>query len=1502
MKYGLENVLKENRSALMAFLLFFELATLGSRAAALELVPNNPRYVFHQIDTDVDLSTRVISALAQDRDGFIWIGTLDGLFRFDGVNAQVFGEKDGLPSDYIEQLIVDNHGSIWVSTHGGIARFDGLKFVELKTGLDKEFFARKVTIPQRLTIDTRGKLYIATPNGLMQFDTNQRIKERIWTTRDGLPANEVNAVHAAADGTIWFAAGKRAGVLNPVTGRVNVLSSSQGVPVDDIFAILSNPEGRVWIRTMHNLLRREPGSRRFVYDDKGLPSRISDWVSLALDRKGNILVPTSLGLFYKLKDEWRRISENQGLVSHWVDIAFEDREGSLWIGATGAGLVRWAGRRSWAGWTTAEGLPNNGVWEVIRDNRDRLWLGTNDGVGIWDPTRHVWEIRRDSDGIVGKLIRNLASSSDGSVWALSPNNGITRFDPDTLAPKPFPLPSSYPEPLSMTQAPGGRIWISGIGWMLVVRIAEEGTVFEKIEVPEEISDNLRTIEIAPDGVAWTSGPKGISRFDGNSWRTFTSKDGLKFDFVDELAPLSGDEVWLSYHEQEGISQLLIEGKKICVRHIGKADGLPTDSIWMVARDGLDNIWAGGNAGVARISRDGSIRVFNRDDGLIWNDVSGNALLVEPDGSVFIGTSKGLAYYNPTGDESSTGPPNVVITSATLGDRQFLDLPGPEVEHDDGTFVVKFSGLTFRKTSDVRFHYRLVGLEEEFVETKKREVRYPSLRAGSYLFEVQCRSAAGILSEKAATFSFTVLSPWWETMWARTLAALMLLGIGASFYYIRVRQILKAKKRLEEIVQERTKTVVDQKEEIQNQAKELVTVNVRLRELDKTKSRFFANISHELRTPLTLILAPVEGMLSGELGEMAKEQLDHVRGIKRSALNLLKHINDLLDLSRLEDARLRINLFPFDLKSHLERILDFARPLAERKQIELFLDREEELVFEADEAKLERVFVNLISNALKFTDTGGQISVRVNKSNESVKITVTDTGIGIAKEDLKTIFDRFGQVDQSKVRQFGGSGIGLSLAKELVELHRGQLTVTSEPGQGSTFTVEIPNELKEIIPDNLIERRVEQENVPIRRRDQDKGISEWTNELLTSPEYRFMGINKVVEQQLAPNPQTVDLKSARLLVADDNPEILGYLQMSLENRYDIWTAQDGKEAWELLLAHRHDLVIADVMMPEMNGLELTHRIKKDPRTQDTPVILLTARDAAEHRVEGHAVGADQYVTKPFNPSELYAAIKSLLASRTRRIEVGARRRSTSLETLLGGMAHEMHNACHQVQNSQTAIYAIAKKLLKANTESKPESTGEIAGRLNQMEGICQRALERISKVVRSLEHYTRNQMQMPWKTIDLDDLVTTEVQLLTTAEEKGVTIKLSLESKAAVRGPKEEIRQMVLNLVENAIQAVEPGGLVEINTESHSGKARFSVSDNGCGIPADKKDQVFDPFFTTKDPGKGMGLGLALCKRTITDLGGEIEVRSKEGVGTQMLVSLPASSFGSTKPPPYPFFK
>ncbi|MBN2495470.1 MAG: response regulator [Deltaproteobacteria bacterium] len=702
-----------------------------------------------------------------------------------------------------------------------------------------------------------------------------------------------------------------------------------------------------------------------------------------------------------------------------------------------------------------------------------------------------------------------------------------------------------------------------------------------------------------------------------------------------------------------------------------------------------------------------------------------------------------------------------------------------------------------------------------------------------------------------------------------LGAAAAIGLTNAMLFERVdhqrRDLEDMTDHLEERVEERTREL--------NTANEMLRdAYIKLRELDRLKSQLFANINHELRTPLSLILAPLDSMLDGDLGHFDELQMRHLRSMHRNSLRLHRMIDDLLDLSRLEESRLELKKRPVNLAGIVGRMVDTARSMAERKGISIALDRQAEPEVEADEEKIEKVIVNLLSNALKFTLPGGEVRLVVCAQDGEACVEVRDNGIGIPASELESIFDRFHQVDGGTNRSFRGSGLGLALARELAEMHGGRIEVESELGAGSVFRLLLPGRQG---ADGEVDRAIEE---PAK-----EGLPEWTDQLQARPDYRYLAIDEATERRVVLRDEDHFAREARLLVVDDNADMLRYLHQVLGERYDVWTVQDAGRALELLERERHELVIADVMMPGISGLELCHRIKSNPRLQQTPVLLLTARTGEAHRIEGHSVGADQYVTKPFRPAELMAIISGMLAGRARMSEVAARRRSDSLETLMAGLAHELRNACHQAKNAQTASMSLVRKL---NGENCAEEHARVAGQLETMSGIIERALDRISAVVLSLQRFAGQYQPAPWKEIDLDAMVRRELGRLTLAELKDARLSIDLQSGARVRGSEEELRQLVINLAENAAHAVRPGGTIEVKTRAQPGKVLLSVRDDGAGIAPEDRERIFDLYYSTRSEGEGSGLGLALCKRTASDMGGSISLSSELGKGSEFTVELP----------------
>ena len=495
--------------------------------------------------------------------------------------------------------------------------------------------------------------------------------------------------------------------------------------------------------------------------------------------------------------------------------ALEDRENAIWVGLAGTGMDRWAGSENWFGWGEMEGLPDPNVWAVVRDAQQRLWVGTNNGLALWDSGAHRWRVWREKDGMAGITVSQLAVAGDGGIWALSLPGGLTRIDPHTLTTTKVKLPESGDKaPMAIAVSPDGTLWISARTVLYTVRPGAGSPVTREVPLPEEVQRKTRAINFAPDGTLWAGGPTGLARFDGAQWTVFTKADGLRDDHVELLLALSRDEVWLCYRESEGLTHARAGGGKLTVRHFTMQQGLRSDSVYLLGRDYQGRIWAGGDRGIDLLNDESVITHFDHATGLLWDDVGEGYTWNDPDGSVFIATSRGLARYSPGGAIASRNPPAVVLTSAELGGTQYLNQSGVEVPHDSSTFVADFAVMTFHNPESIRCQYRLQGLETEFLETSQREVRYPALPPGRYLFAVRCGSVVSGWSPAPAAFSFSISSPWWARWWAR-LGGLLLLALAVRAVVIyRIRRLEGDRLMLEQAVAERSAELARANAELQ----------------------------------------------------------------------------------------------------------------------------------------------------------------------------------------------------------------------------------------------------------------------------------------------------------------------------------------------------------------------------------------------------------------------------------------------------------------------------------------------------------------------------------------------------------------------------------------------------------------------------------------------------------------------------------------------------------------
>lgn len=700
-------------------------------------------------------------------------------------------------------------------------------------------------------------------------------------------------------------------------------------------------------------------------------------------------------------------------------------------------------------------------------------------------------------------------------------------------------------------------------------------------------------------------------------------------------------------------------------------------------------------------------------------------------------------------------------------------------------------------------------------------------------------------------------------------------------------------------------------------RDLEEAHQQLKALDRFKSQVFANVTHELKTPLNMILSPLELLQQGQLGPVSEEQRATLASMFRSGMKLLKLIGDILDLSKLEESRIRLNIAENDLVAYLRGLVAQVQPLAERKRIALTFDSDaESAVAWCDLERLERVFINLLSNAAKFTPEEGRIRVSLRDEGASVLVSVADNGPGFPADQVEQVFERFFQADMGATRKYGGTGIGLALARELVELHGGHIWAESDVGRGATFHVRLIKDREHFNPD-AIERRAQRRDVPDGRRAEDRGIVDWTQELAARDDYRLLDIAEVTERRVVERDADEARRAWTVLVVEDTPDVIRIVHLSLRQQFRVMAAENGAKGLELALRETPDLIITDLMMPEMDGLEMTRRLREDPRTRHVPIIMLTARGDLDDRLAGLETGVNHYLTKPFSPRELVTTVRSLLQIEETHADLLLTQRMDSLDQVAGGLAHEINNPLNYIKNALALMKSDSEEAMRLVERSfgrqatfegdggggrvgpqELERLARLRARIAKMGDTAEAGVRRIARTVELMRSYSREGYARITRPYDVFEAAREVVALVLPATGRDVRVETDFQGDGFVACVPEEMNQVLTNLVQNAIEAVaEDGtGRVWVAGRRENSRVVVSVRDNGPGIPPEVRERIFTPFFTTKGPGKGMGMGLTITWRVVRALGGAIKVDSNPGQGTEFVLTLPAAPNGTTKNP------
>ena len=1233
---------------------------------------------FENLTIDDGLSQSTITTIIEDRYGFMWFGTQDGLNRYDGYSFRVYrndkNDSTSVAGNYFTSFYKDHAGNIWLGdTEGNINRYDYSTDSFLSSQLDSNF---QNNVINAITEDENGKFYIGTRYGLYVYDPKSRNFEHYQIDPLGDRDNAISALKIDKHNNIWVGTVFKGLYWFDRESKSfkRILISTYGeewVNKGSIRDIYEDSKGNIWIATWgYGALQYNPADKslhqysRGEDDEKSLSS--THVSSIVEDKNGKFWIGTYNG--FNLLDLntgvvnkfFSNIYQKISLADNKVIRLYKDSLGNLWIG-TDKGLSKIEKYRKQfynlrSDQVEIDSELRRGMWSVASDEEDNIWLGNNDGALIKLAPDGSSEIKYFTDLVnpgeekrpIEGLIRRILFDTNGIQWLGTNGSGLIAVDRETEIYKTYTYDPDDEQSLSTNSITAlfedseGILWIGTInrGLNRLIGVDDKFQRYKPEAGNESSLSNQGITDIVEDskGFIWIATAYGLNRYDKDSGaftRYLQSNSGIISNRITSLYHDQNDHLWIG----TVIGLNSIDLKTYEFDSYTKKEGLASDLINSILSDDEGNIWVSTNYGISKIDpKTRSITNYDAFDGLQSNEFNMGAALRSKNGELYFGGVNGVTKFHPDNIKVNPHVPNIVITSFRIFEEECPIINKTEIElsYEENFVSLEFAALDFTNPTKNQFAYKLEGVDPDWIYSGNRHfASYQNLSPGDYVFTVKGTNNDGIWNEVGTSLKIIIIPPWWQTTWFKVLMWLSILVSVLLLHRFRVWRIKAQKLQLEKLVSDKTKELNSKKESAELARKTIEQQSNEILALDKMKSRFFANISHEFRTPLTLIIGPMEEMLERSNSFKTKRT---IQIMLRNGRRLLRLVNQLLDLSKLESGRVDLNPSPGDMTGFIRNIVVSFSALAEVRHILLEFDGNEPIYAYFDKNSIEKILLNLIFNAFKYTPDYGEIFVhldrRPDKLNseypENILVSIKDTGGGIGAEQKDHIFERFYQAEESNIWNSEGSGIGLSLCKELVELHNGKIGVKSKLKVGSEFWFKIPL------------KPVEEEEIEETKR---KVLSE--NDLESIQLYEILERENLIEEENANlflNSNNVERPI--VLIIEDNADLRNYLADNLSKIYKIIVSSDGREGIESAYNSIPDLIVSDIMMPNVDGFELCTTLKQDERTSHIPIILLTARSDDEDKFRGLEYGADEYFLKPFNMKELKVRIKNLIEQRER----------------------------------------------------------------------------------------------------------------------------------------------------------------------------------------------------------------------------------------------------------------
>lgn len=1199
---------------------------------------------FKHLTVNNGLSSNIIYDITQDTMGCMWFGSIGGLNRYDGYQVTRFYQNENdtgsIPNNFVTSLFTGSTGRVWIGTTNGLANYN------YELGNFKSYFpdSNKNILANHITdikSDNHGQCYFSTKAGNL-YKYLPKNDSLVAVSLENTSKDEIGAFCFDNDNNLWV------GFMNTIVQytqagyqRYNIKPGGVdfNVPLDMVIYnnklwIASYPEGIMCFDMKNKQFIENTlcGSENTMVFDLFVENDTYLWVlkisgisiynqqeeniqNLSPDKFNTESIPEA-GLFSIYKDihhnYWLGTNsdgvsvalrnknfitlksipgDNQTLFSNNIQSVYQDNTGSIWVGYT-TGIDRF--NESFSNkqyYTSGQNINfSNGInWDIIEYKGNILIGNVEKGVQrfSFDKNRFTDIIFPDKPAIDNKEARNFAIDTNNMLWVVLHGQGVLQTN----------LKSRY-RLYNKNNAGLSDNWINKIA-----------------------CDSRNNI--------WTGSSSGLSvLFNGDSiFQTFTYKKGdhtsLPNNTINVIYPDSRGNLWIGTSNGIGLYNYNTNN----FQRYNSSNGLPVRYIRSMEEDGNGNLWIGTTNGLLKLntkdfnnsvqSLEGRITIYDISDGLQSNEFN-NASFRTTDGRLLFGGVNGITYFFPEDIKPNQIIPKVYISSFELFNKEILPNDGSGILTEKIAFTQKItlthkqnhlgfilSGINYIQTEKNQYAHKLEkhnrADDSQWNYTgSQRKITYTNLSPGLYTLKYKAGNNDGVWARESKQITIEILPPWYHTWWARVLFSAVLLLLLIVFFKSKTNRIKKQKEH----------------------------------ELDRMKIKFFMNISHEFRTPLSLILGPLDNMIKNP----AKLSIDQIKLVYRNAKRLLRLINQLLDMRKLETGMMRLGVVQMDIVQYMNNIYESFKYLAERKDIQYTFESEfEELKCSFDPEIIEKALYNLISNAFKYTPEHGKIQLtlrpmpqdvrkKVNlKSEQNVIIAIQDSGLGIDNDVLPNIFKRFYRTNDTATKKQSGTGIGLSLTKELVELHKGTVTAESKKNVGSIFEIYLPVDSQAFTADEHARSESEQNT--------ELELYPHITDDIVKPSDNIM----VPEQENASNLPVI-------LIVDDNHEIRDFLRLLLVEKYYILEAENGEQGLIIAKEVLPDLVISDIMMPKMNGIVLCEKIKNNDILNHIPVILLTAKAGNDSHVQGLGSGADDYISKPFDSGILKAKIASVLMNR------------------------------------------------------------------------------------------------------------------------------------------------------------------------------------------------------------------------------------------------------------------